>query len=836
MIFSIFNRLNKITMPREYKFRGYLDLPQDYERTNIVAGWYFSKKPFYKVVACLDGEEIIELKPNTVRKDVAREHTRKKFQVTKKSGFTYSIDQNTIAAHLKNKLEKRSNLSVRFYIDKNKYAEKFKTPFVLRGGSRPPEKKKQDWRGIISAFLPKQRNVDIPENYYFTGHLDLPKDDKLSNIIAGWYLTKVPFFKVVACLNGMELLNIERMTMRKDVTLLHNDYDCVDKEKSGFHVQIPDSIIKNLLRGRNKREVKASIRFYLDRSHYAEKFCTEFVLYGNEYDLFFKEQEAKFKKLNLSAIVKKLKHKPKLSVIVPVYRPSREHFIQMAQSVLNQAYPYLELCVCFDGRQPELENILKGMKDSRVRVAVNEKNKGISAATNRALKLATGEFAAFVDHDDIIHKFALFEIIRALNKRKDIDLIYTDEDKVDGRGRHFMPYFKPDHSPHQLLCNNYMCHLVVARKSIVDSLGGLRENAGIEGSQDWDLILRILEKTKNVLHVPKVLYSWRYYDTSVSQIKRKKEEHLSASKKVLSDYIRRNGLHAKVKNGLMSDTYKVDHEITGDPKVSIIMPTGGKLDLLTTAVDSVLKKTSYPNFEIVIVDNSVSKGKKETEVKKALKKFRSGRIRYFRYALKPFNFSALINFGASKAKGQYLLLLNDDMEVINRDWMTEMLKVCQQKNVGAVGAKLYYGNDTIQHVGVIFGLFDIADHVFKGKDRNDPGYFNSNYLIKEHLAVTGACLMTPKSLFWKMKGLDGKNLKVAYQDIDYCLKLYEKGYYTVFTPYAELYHYEGLTKTVCVAGREFSYFTKKWAKYIKNDPFYNPNLSKNSLEYYLDIQ
>ena len=836
---NFLNIFRRTKIPKNYKFRGYLDSPPDFEHTSIAAGWYISKKPFYKIMVCLAGEEIFRIKPNTARKDVTRAYPGASNPDNKNmSGYKYEILKGIIRKHLLAKNEKKAEILIRFYLDNRRFVDKYRTRFVLRNNDPHLITLKRTWRERLLSFLGIFGKIGIPGSYEFLGHLDSPKEGKFSNTVSGWYLSKGPFYKVVLCLNGREIIKIERNMIRKDVAFEYMNANYVNADNSGFNYRLPRDVITSVLGKSDKKPVILSIRFYIDKNRYVEKFRTKFVLYENEYDLFRKDRENEYSKIDLKKGMRKFRYKPKISVVVPVYRPSREHFIQMIRSVLGQVYPNLEFCVYFDGRQPELENILKGMKDNRIRVAVNEKNKGISAATNRALSLATGEFVAFVDHDDILHKFALFEIVLELNKNKNVDLIYTDEDKIDDKDRHFMPFFKPDFSPHQLLCNNYICHLLVARKSVVDALGGFRENAGIDGRQDWDLILRILERTKRVLHIPKVLYSWRYYKKSVSQEKKAKERYLSSSKKVLSDFIERNKLRAKVKGGLVADTYKVDHDIIGNPKVSIIIPTGN-LKLLKNVIKSIFKKTSYPNYEVIIIDNSPKCGTKVTAVRKAMLKMRSYRIRYFRNDLKPFNFSALINFGARKAKGEYLLLLNEDMEVIGKKWMTEMLKMCQQKDVGAVGAKLYYGNDTIQHVGVVFGLFDICEHIFKGRGGKDPGYFGSNYLIKDYLAVTGACLMTKKDLFWQVKGLDEKNLKIAYQDIDYCARLHEKGYCTVFTPYAELYHFEGITriitKTRSVAKGEFEYFTKKWAKYIENDPFYNPNLSKGSLEYKLDV-
>jgi hypothetical protein len=322
-LFSFLNRINKTSMPKEYKFRGYLDIPQDYEHSHVVAGWYFSKKPFFKVVACLNGEEILTLKPNTVRNDVARKLSEKGLHAQKKTGYTYSIDQGSVVKRLKNRSEKRSSISIRFYINKNNYVEKFKTPFVLANESSPVASNKASLRDIIFAFLPKQRRINIPADHEFIGHLDFPKEGRLSNIVGGWYLTKMPFYKVVLCLNGKEIIKIDQNKIRKDVARLHNYYDCPDKDNSGFLFQIPDNVIKYLLRGRDKRAIRLSIRFYINEHQYAEKFRTKFVLYEDEYVLFRKDREHEYSKIDIKKGIRKFRFKPKISVVVPVYRPSR---------------------------------------------------------------------------------------------------------------------------------------------------------------------------------------------------------------------------------------------------------------------------------------------------------------------------------------------------------------------------------------------------------------------------------------------------------------------------------------------------------------------------------
>jgi glycosyltransferase involved in cell wall biosynthesis len=691
------------------------------------------------------------------------------------------------------------------------------------------------FKSLISFLTGMFKKTEIPGKYEFRGHLDSPREGLHSNLIAGWYLSKAPFHKVVACVNGKELFEIKKNSIRKDVALSFSQKGYKNPEKSGFHYMVPEKFIQKYLGDRMNRSAVASIRFYITRHQYVEKFAVKFVLYYDEYDLFLMQEERQDRGVDVKAELNGLNFRPKISIITPVYNPPKKYFLKMVKSVLDQAYPDVEFCVCFDGKQPALERELRKFEDPRIKTIVAEQRLGICGATNQALKLASGDFVAFLDHDDILHKHAILEIVKALNKNKKADLIYTDEDKVDEKDRRYMPFFKPDFSPHHLLCQNYICHLLVVRKSLADAVGGVREDPAIAGSQDWDLILRVLERTKNVLHVPKVLYSWRNYKKSVSRKLKKERSFLPPSIKVLSDYVARNKISARVSEGLVMDTYKIDFDIEGSPKVSIIMPTGGKIKLLATALRSILNNTSYPNYEIIVVDNSGSKEHETTAAKVAVARFKNRKIRYFRKDLKPFNFSKLINFGVRRSRGEYLLLFNDDMEIINKGWLTEMLKIGQLKDVGAVGAKLYFPNNTIQHVGVVIGIHDVADHIFKQKERGEHGYFFSNFVYKDLLAVTGACLLTKKKLFLKAKGLDEEGFRVAYQDIDYCMKLYDMGYYNVVTPYAELYHHEGLTKTVCVRKGEIERFQKKWKKYIDNDPFYNPNLSKRSLEYKIDV-
>ena len=537
------------------------------------------------------------------------------------------------------------------------------------------------------------------------------------------------------------------------------------------------------------------------------------------------------------------KYMPKISIITPVWNTDEKWLRLAIESVLDQIYENWELCIV-DGNsdKPHVKRVLKkyAEKDSRIKVKFLPENKGIAGNSNEALSLATGEFVALLDHDDELCPFALYEVAKLLNERPKLGYIYSDEDKIDEKGQRRDPFFKPDWSPDMFLSCNYLCHLSVIRTSIVDDVGGFR--SGYDGSQDYDLFLRVIEQIDDDLisHIPKILYHWRIIPKSAASSCQAKPYAYTAGKKALKDaMIRRGAEICYISDGVcVGVDYRVIYRIKDNPKISIIIPTRDNVKILKKCINSILANTKYDNYEIIVVDNQ-SREVDTFEYYKTIKNISKIKILDF---CRPFNFSAMNNYAISKARSEYILLLNNDIEVINSDWLSCMLEHAQKDNVGAVGAKLLYPDGTIQHAGVILGIGGVAGHSHKCYPASHPGYFTRIQMVQNFSAVTAACMLTKKSLFEEVGGFDERNLSIAFNDIDYCLKLRQNGYLVVYTPYAELYHHESLSRGYEDTPekqqrflREVTYMRKKWGDVLDHDPYYNPNLSRNKEDFSIRI-
>ncbi|ADB58259.1 glycosyltransferase [Archaeoglobus profundus] len=563
----------------------------------------------------------------------------------------------------------------------------------------------------------------------------------------------------------------------------------------------------------------------------------------DDYELWILKNEPKEEDLKrMAEECKKFKYRPKISIIMPTWNTDERWLRKAIESVLNQVYDNWELCIADGGStKPHVRKILEeyAKKDKRIKVKFLPKNLGIAGNSNEALKLATGEFVAFLDHDDELAPFALYEVVKLLNEKPDLDFIYSDEDKIDEKGRRRDPFFKPDYSPDMFLSCNYLIHITVIRKSLVDKVGGFR--LGYDGSQDYDLFLRVLEHTDKIAHIPKILYHWRAIETSCASRPEAKMYAYKAAKKALADAMKRRGIEIEgVYDGLWLGSYRIKYKINGNPKVSIIIPTKDKVEVLKRCVESILNKTTYQNYEIVIVDNN-SQEEKTFEYYETIKDH--PKIRILEYN-KPFNFSAINNYAVSKVDSEFILFLNNDTEVITSEWLSAMLEHAQRKEVGAVGAKLLYPNNTIQHAGVILGLgvHRVAGHSHRHYPANSHGYVGRINVVQNLSAVTAACMLTKKSLFEEVGGFDEVNLPIAFNDVDYCLKLREKGYLIVYTPYAVLYHYESLSRGYEDTPekqarflREVRYMREKWGHILDNDPYYNPNLTREKEDFSIRV-
>lgn len=521
----------------------------------------------------------------------------------------------------------------------------------------------------------------------------------------------------------------------------------------------------------------------------------------------------------------------KFSVLVPLYNTPESFLKAMIESVQAQTYRNWELCLA-DGSDKENSYVGEICKkyadgDKRIKYERLERNLGISENTNACIRMATGEYIALFDHDDLLHPSALYEVMRAICEHG-ADFIYTDENTFSEEPRDaYNPHFKPDFSPDTLRSYNYICHLSVFSRELLDSVGYFRSE--YDGSQDYDLILRLTEKAKKVFHIRKILYYWRAHKNSVAQGVGAKPYTVTAAKKALAAHLERCGLKGEVLDSSVPTTYHIKYEIDGNPLISIIIPNKDHTDDLEVCLKSLYEKSSYKNFEVIIVENN-STEKETFEYYEVLSQKHSN-IKIVTWEGN-FNYSAINNFGVNYAKGEYILLLNNDVEILNDNCLEEMLMFAQRKDVGAVGAKLYYSDDTVQHAGVILGLGGTAGHAHKHFNRTHPGYMARASIAQNLSACTAACLMMRRDVFDEVGGLD-ESFAVAFNDVDLCMKIRKKGYLIVFTPYAELYHYEsksrGNDSTPEKLERfrgEIDRFRSKWQKQLDDgDPYYNPNLT-----------
>jgi GT2 family glycosyltransferase len=533
----------------------------------------------------------------------------------------------------------------------------------------------------------------------------------------------------------------------------------------------------------------------------------------------------------IGAHIDAFKARPLVSLIMPVYNTREEILRAAIDSVLGQLYPHWELCIADDASpNPRVKEILEEyrQKDARIKVVYRKKNGHISEASNSALGMARGEWIGLLDHDDEIPEHALYYMVNELNDHSDADILYSDEDKIDETGRRFSPHFKTDWNPDLFYSSNYLCHFTLCRASLVKAVGGFRK--GLEGAQDYDLFLRCVAKSSDerILHIPRILYHWRSMAGSTAFSGDQKPYAEKAAKKALTDYFESQQLKVTVEVGAAPTTYRVRYPLPDPlPKVTLIIPTRNRHDLLEKCIDSLLARTKYPEYEIIVVDNQ-SDDPESLKVFDRLKQ--EGACRLLRYD-HPFNFSAINNFAAKNANGDFLCLMNNDIEVVSEDWLHEMVSHAERPGIGAVGCKLIYPNRRVQHAGVITGIGGIAGHSHRLYSTDSPGYFSRLQIVQNFSAVTGACLVVRKSLYEEMNGLD-ENLEVAFNDIDFCLRIREKGYRNLWTPYVEIIHHESLSRghddTVEKRRRfkkEIDFMKSRWGEGLDYDPFYNPNLS-----------
>ena len=531
----------------------------------------------------------------------------------------------------------------------------------------------------------------------------------------------------------------------------------------------------------------------------------------------------------------KFEYEPKISILVPMFKTPYNFFEELVDCLIEQTYSNWELCLA-DG-SPEEDQELKPIinKDERIKYKFLNDNKGIAGNTNECIKMATGDFIALFDHDDLLPLFSLYEVVKCINENPDVEFIYSDEDKITTLDEpRFNPHFKPDFSLDFLRANNYICHFSVFKKELMDKLGG--ERSEYDGAQDFDIIIRMAENTNKIIHIPKVLYHWRVHPNSTSQADTAAKPYaFEAGVKVVQDHIDRMGLKGTAEHGASLGTYRIRYEVIGNPKVSIIIPNKDAKEYLERCINSILEKTTYNNYEIVIVENNSEK--EETfEYYKELEK--NDKITVLKYPETGFNYSKIINYGVKNCNGEYVVQLNSDTKIITENWLEDMLGFAQREDVGVVGVKLFYPDNTIQHAGVVLGVDTVAAHLFRGLPRHAHGYFARESTIQDFSAVTAACMMSKKSIYDEVGYMD-EDLAVSFNDLDFCLKIRKTGKLVVYNPFVELYHYEskirGYENTPEKQARfekEIDKFLTKWKDfYDKGDPYYNKNFSITESDY-----
>lgn len=529
---------------------------------------------------------------------------------------------------------------------------------------------------------------------------------------------------------------------------------------------------------------------------------------------------------------------PCFSIAVPLYQTKEKYLREMIESVQAQTYTNWELCLADgSGREHSLQPVVGEYiaKDKRIKYCLLDSNEGIAGNTNEALKMADGDFVVLTDHDDLLSPEALYQCAKAVQKEPQTDVIYSDEDKVDMSGKKFFePHFKSDYNIDLLCTMNYICHLFIVRKDVMEQ-AGLFESC-YDGAQDHDFILRCTEKAEHIVHIPKVLYHWRCHAQSTSENPESKLYAFENGCKAVKAHYDRIGIPAEVEQGPFYGMYRTHYLWKAQPLVSILIPNKDHAADLKKCMDSIEEKSTYRNFEFIIVENN-STEEETFAYYKEIEKRDDVRVLYYKGE---FNYSRINNFGAREANGEYVLLLNNDTEMIEPDSIKEMLDVCMRPDVGIVGAKLIFEDNTIQHAGVIIGFGGVAGHAFIGQDRDDNGYFSRIISVQDLSAVTAACLMVRRSVFDEVEGLN-EDFKVAFNDIDFCLKVRKAGYLVVYNPYAQFYHYESKSRgqedsadKVARFQQEIGLFGERWGELLENgDPYYNPNLTLDKADFSL---
>lgn len=559
----------------------------------------------------------------------------------------------------------------------------------------------------------------------------------------------------------------------------------------------------------------------------------------------------------------RLLSRPLISIVVPCYQTPEKYLMEMMDSVRAQSYGNWQLCLADATPSEEVGKVVEAYcherQETRICYKRLEENKGIAGNTNAGIGLASGEWIALLDHDDLLAPEALYEIAQMINREPGAELIYSDEDQVEETKqglRHKNPHFKPDFSPDLLRSNNYITHLLCVKQELVQRAGGMRRE--FDGAQDYDFILRCTELAEKVVHVPKILYHWRVHESSTADNPLSKLYAYDAGQRALQEHLQRMGQEGEVSRLVHFGFYRIKYPVSGQPLVSILIPNKDQAATLRRCMESIQKST-WANYEIIIIENNSQEeetfryyqqlcgtgnaagipGKEPCGIygQGVLPGGQAVKVVVWENG---FNYSAINNFGASYASGEYFVLLNNDIEMITEGWLEEMLGNCQRPEVGIVGARLYYPDNTVQHAGIVAGIDGIAANMFPGLRRGQEGYFHKAAIQLNYSAVTAACLMVPREVYQAVGGLE-EQLCVAFNDVDFCLRVRREGYLVVYDPYVEAYHYESKSRgqedtkeKVRRFGEEIEFFRTRWIHLLKEgDPYYNPNFSLKKCNYSL---
>ncbi len=661
----------------------------------------------------------------------------------------------------------------------------------------------------------KGREIDCTANYRIV-RSDVIQEEGLEPDYACGFVIEVPRKKVTSAKMILRFWN--DLTSRETV---------IDMREFDYENSVRGRVKKVLKRENSARNFQVlknrGVGGFVD--FVKEEIYTE----SEKYAYWWKKNRVTPKELKEQASYK-FAYEPKISIVIPLFNTPEKYLKALVESILAQSYTNWELCLA-DGSTSSKpgEYLLKHYgTEKRIYYRKIKENLGIAGNTNYAIEMGSGEYVMFCDHDDLVAPNALFEMVKAINKDPKTDIVYTDEDLINSEGTvHSSPRFKPDFNFDFLRSINYICHIFLVRRALIQRVGMLR--AEYDGAQDYDFILRCCEQTEHIVHVPKILYHWRAHNNSTAGNPESKQYAVDAGKRALEDHYRRMGYDAVVENTGIFIVYRTIMKVQGSPKVSVIIPNKDHKEDLEKCIVSIEEKTTYPNYEIIVVENNSELPETFAFYERLQQRYPNVRVVTWEG---PFNYSSINNYGAEYATGDYLLLLNNDVEVITPGWMSEMLGYCQRDDVGIVGAKLYYSDDTVQHAGVVVGVGGFAGHILTRFRKGETGYFGRLVTIQDTSAVTAACLMIKKSIYQLIGGFD-EEFVVALNDIDLCLKVRSLGQLVVFNPYAELYHYEsksrGFEDTPEKKARfkkEIRRFREKWAGILeKGDPDYSPNLT-----------